>query len=63
MSATTAVPSRLKASEGNLIAPMKSAFDPTYSRSEAFCLSKVKCVVTSASTPPGASWSTDLAKK
>ena len=63
MSVTTAVPSRLKASEGRRIAPTKSAFEARYSRMAAFCLSSVKCVVTSASTPPGFRASMDLAKK
>ena len=43
MSVTTAVPSRLKASEGRRIAPTKSAFAARYSRMAAFCLSSVKC--------------------
>ena len=43
MSVTTAVPSRLKASDGRRIAPTKSAFEPRYSRMAAFCLSSVKC--------------------
>ncbi len=34
-----------------------------YSRIAAFCLSSVKCEVTSASTPPGFKASIDLAKK
>ena len=63
MSVTTAVPSRLKASDGRRIAPTKSAFRARYSRMAAFCLSSVKCVVTRASTPPGFRASTDLAKK
>ncbi len=63
MSVTTAVPSRLKASDGRRIAPTKSAFEPRYSRMAAFCLSSVKCVVTRASTPPGFRASMDLAKK
>ncbi len=46
MSVTTAVPSRLKASEGRRIAPTKSALSARYSRMAAFCLSSVKCVVT-----------------
>ena len=41
MSVTTAVPSRLKASEGRRIAPRKSARSARYSRIAAFCLSRV----------------------
>ena len=63
MSVTTAVPSRLKASDGRRIAPTKSALAPRYSRTAAFCLSSVKWVVTRARTPPGFRASTDLAKK
>ena len=63
MSVTTAVPSRLKASEGRRIAPTKSAFEARYSRMAAFCLSSVKWLVTRASTPPGFRASMDLAKK
>ena len=63
MSVTTAVPSRLKASEGRRIAPRKSACSARYSRMAAFCLSRVKWLVTRAITPPGFSESTDLAKK
>ena len=42
MSVTTAVPSRLKASDGRRIAPRKSARAARYSRIAAFCLSSVK---------------------
>ena len=63
MSVTTAVPSRLNASDGRRIAPRKSASAARYSRTAAFCLSSVKCDVTRASTPPGFSASSDLAKK
>ena len=63
MSVTTLVPSRLKASDGNRMALRKSARSPRYSRIAAFCLSKVKCDVTTARTPPGFNASIDLAMK
>ena len=42
MSVTTAVPSRLNASDGSRMAPAKSALKAMYSRTAAFCLSSVK---------------------
>ena len=63
MSVTTAVPSRLNASEGRRIAPRKSARSARYSRMAAFCLSSVKCEVTTARTPPGFRASVALAMK
>jgi len=54
MSVTTDVPSRLKASDGSRIAPNEvKPSSQGYSRTLAFCLSSVKCVVTSAIAPPG----------
>jgi hypothetical protein len=41
MSVTTAVPSRLKASDGRRMAPTKSALEARYSRMAAFCLTFV----------------------
>lgn len=41
MSVTTAVPSRLNASDGSRIAPRKSARSARNSLMEAFCLSSV----------------------
>ena len=56
----TAVPSRLNASDGRRIAPRKSAWPASCSRTAAFCLSSVKWLVTTASTPPGFRASTRL---